>query len=265
MSTRSRARALARLHGLGAVGRVHREHLRVWTPWARYTAVLAGAAVLGCALRDPGLAVAIMAATTVLVYGHAHFSEIAEPVGRRRVAVCAGGLLVLSEFADPVVLRWTGVDLTLTVPRRRGHRADAGVCWTETVYYEGYQVMGHDIAGRPVTVPIGPFTDRRSLVAAIEAAAAPVVLARARTALAARGRAEFGPVAVTPSGLELTVGEAMFVAPWSKFHTGAARLTPLLPRAVHDHPQLAQTPVSRALLALIAETRPPRVSNGDGR
>lgn len=265
MSTRSRARALAAEHGLGAVGRIHREHLPVWSPWARYTSVLAVAAALGCAFRDPALSLAILLAVGVVVYGYAHLSEIAEPAGRRHIAIGERGLIVLSELADPVLLRWSGVDVTLRVPRRRAHRGDAGVNWTETVFYEGFQISGRDVAGRPVTVPIGPFGRRAELVSTVEERTAPAVLRRARVALASGGRAEFGPVAVTPSGLELLVGEAMFVAPWSKFRSDGERITPLLPAAVHVHPQLASTPVSRALLQLIEETRPARESTGEGR
>ncbi|HEY1177385.1 MAG TPA: hypothetical protein VGF17_14610, partial [Phytomonospora sp.] len=206
MSTRNRARALASEHGLGAVGRIHRERLPVWTPWARYTSVLAVAAALGCAFRDPLLSLGILVVVGAVVHGYAHLAEIAAPAGRRHIAVCAGGLVVLSEFADPVVLRWTAVEVTLRVPRRRAHPADAGVNWTETVFYEGFQVSGRDVAGRSVTVPIGPFDGRAALVSAVEEHAAPVVLHRARGDLAATGRAEFGPVAVTPSGLELCVG-----------------------------------------------------------
>lgn len=262
MSTRSRARALASEHGLGVVGRIHREHLPVWSPWARYSSVLAVAAALGCAFRDPALSLAILLTVGVVVYGYAHLSEITEPAGRRHVVICERGLVVLSELADPVVLRWSGVDVTLRVPGRRAHPGDAGVNWTETVFYEGFQVCGRDVAGRPVTVPVGPFSRRADLVSTVEERTAPLVLRRAR---AAGGRAEFGPVAVTPSGLELLVGEAMFVAPWSKFHSDGERITPLLPAAVHAHPQLASTPVSRALLTLIDETRPARESTGDGR
>lgn len=266
MSPRSQARALARPHDLGEIRGVHRERRPVWTGRARYAMLLACVLALPCAFRDPLPATVLVAGAVIGVCGYANLAEITTPVGRRWIAVFDGGLVVLAEFADPIVLRWNAITQTLRVPRRLGHAAGTrGVSWTRTVFYEAYQFSGRDTADRRVTVPVGAFTGWHRLVDFIEAKVYPFALFRARRALSAGGRASFGPVAVTRTGLEVTVGEALFTVPWSKFRADGERIVPLLPGALNTHPQLAAIPVNRALLALVAELREGRAGARDGR
>lgn len=255
MPSRKAFRALSVEHRLGAVVRVHRERHPVWSGWARYAAAVAGVAALLCAVRDLELSGSILLATGTVIYGHALLAEIPAPAGRRWIAVCAGGLIVASEWDGPVVVRWSAVSGTLRVARK-------GVSWTPYVFYQPYQVFGRTVEGRPVCVPIGTFVFQDLLVETIEERVSGRLTALARRALDETGRADFGPVSIVDGGIEVRVGGLELTVPRKAFLADDSRIMLLTPP--EGYPQLGAIPVNRVMLRLLAERREPVRSSEDG-
>ncbi|GLZ80948.1 hypothetical protein Afil01_57550 [Actinorhabdospora filicis] len=209
-----------------------------------------------CAVRDPDLSVSILLATGTVIYGHALLAEIPAPAGRRWIAVCDGGFIVVSEWDGPVAMRWTSVNATLRVTRK-------GVSWTPYVFYQPYQVYGRTTDGRALCVPIGTFVAQDLLVETIEARVSERLMVRARRALEATGRADFGPVSIVDGGIEVRVGDLELTVPRKAFLADDSRIMLLTPP--EGYPQLAAIPVNRVMLRLLAERREGVKSIEDGR
>jgi hypothetical protein len=149
--------------------------------------VLGGAAVLGTSLPYLGqillgLAVVPVVALAVLAY----LFLVAPKGGRRWFVRYEHGFVEAGPDGPVRAARWTDVEQVVPEP--------------------GGPVLV--VSGR---VPAFPYPGQRALEVAIQRQVQPLVLDRARAALRDAGRASFGPLTVTPDGLQRADGTQL---PW---------------------------------------------------
>ncbi|MFI8233858.1 hypothetical protein ACIGDI_34050 [Streptomyces sp. NPDC085900] len=152
---RRRLQEVANGHGLGAVRRVHRSRLALWTrPFSPLlTAAVGGLCLVLVLVRNPVAAVllALLIPAGLFIYASAVPSRL--PGGRQWIAVCEGGLVVTSEFRPARAVAWTDVREWQKAARRLG--------------LETSDVLVVEAEGQNAEIAIGTVSRRSDLVRAL--------------------------------------------------------------------------------------------------